>query len=61
MLIGFSVAGFVSDAYVHAGVHDWRTIWLYPATFAALVFAAFALSFKNERLGDAGNLLPREG
>jgi nucleoside transporter len=61
MLIGFSVAGFVSDAYVHAGIHDWRAIWLYPAAFAALVFAVFALTFKNERLADSGELLPREG
>jgi nucleoside transporter len=50
MLIGFSLAGMVSDAYVRAGIHDWRAIWLYPAAFAAVVFAAFALSFKNERL-----------
>lgn len=53
MLIGFFVAGLVSDAYVKAGVHDWRLIWLYPAAFAALVFAVFALLFKNERLGTA--------
>jgi nucleoside transporter len=55
MLIGFSLAGMVSDAYVRAGIHDWRAIWLYPATFAAVVFAAFALSFKNERLGGASD------
>lgn len=50
MLIGFWLAGMVSDAYVQAGIHDWRAIWLYPAAFAAVVFAAFALTFKNERL-----------
>jgi MFS family permease len=50
MLIGFSVAGIVADAYVHAGIHDWYIIWLYPAAFAALVFGMFALLFKNERL-----------
>jgi nucleoside transporter len=61
MLIGFSVAGFVSDAYVHAGVHEWRVIWLYPAAFAALVFAVFASMFKNERLADTGELLSGEG
>jgi nucleoside transporter len=61
MLIGFSVAGVVSDANVHGGAHDWHTIWLYPAAFAVLVFAVFALIFKNERLADPGNLLVREG
>lgn len=61
MLIGFSVAGVVSDAYLHAGVHDWRAIWLYPATFAILVFAAFAALFRNERVSDAAQMLPREG
>lgn len=60
MLIGFSAAGFIADAHVEAGVHDWRTIWLYPSGFAALVFAAFALLFKNERLVGAGRSMPRE-
>jgi nucleoside transporter len=50
MLIGFSLAGNLSDAYVRAGTHDWRGIWLYPAAFAAMVFVAFAFSFKNEPL-----------
>lgn len=59
MLIGFSVAGIVADDYVRAGIHDWRAIWLYPAAFAAVIFAAFALTFKNERLLDSGPLRPR--
>jgi hypothetical protein len=49
----------VSDAYVRAGVHDWRTIWLCPAAFAAVVFAAFALSFKNERLAGPSDATDR--
>jgi nucleoside transporter len=53
MLVGFWLAGMVSDAYLRAGIHDWHTIWLYPAAFAAVVFAAFALSFKNEYLTGA--------
>ena len=50
MLIGFAVAGRVSDANIHDGIHDWRMIWLTPAVFAAGVFVAFALSFKNARV-----------
>jgi nucleoside transporter len=50
MLIGFSVAGQVTNAFVVAGApgHDWRSIWLYPAAFAAVVAIAFALLFRNE-------------
>ena len=48
MLIGFWLAGLVTDAYAVHDAHDWRSIWLVPAGVAALVFVAFALSFKNE-------------
>jgi MFS family permease len=47
MLIGFQAAGAISDMYAHGGLHDWRTIWLYPAGFAALIFVLFALTFRD--------------
>lgn len=51
MLIGFWVAGKISDSYVSAaGIHDWKQIWIYPAGFAALILVIFALSFKNEKV-----------
>lgn len=50
MLIGFWAAGRITDAYNAGGVHDWKTIWLYPAAFAAAVFIAFAVAFKNEKV-----------
>ncbi|MEL6916807.1 MAG: MFS transporter, partial [Bacteroidota bacterium] len=35
MLIGFWVAGKITDAYiVSEGAHSWETIWVYPASFA---------------------------
>lgn len=50
MLIGFSVAGRITDLYTQSGAHDWSSIWLYPAGFALLVLALFAVSFRNETL-----------
>ncbi|MFC0047973.1 nucleoside permease [Rheinheimera tilapiae] len=50
MLIGFSVAGQVTQAYTTAAGADWTQIWLFPAGFAAVVLVLFALIFKNETL-----------
>lgn len=50
MLIGFSVAGQVTQAYTTASGTDWNQIWLFPAGFAAVVLVLFALIFKNETL-----------
>ena len=50
MLIGFWIAGRITDAYVTDAGHAWETIWVYPALFAAVVFVLFALLFKNEKI-----------
>jgi len=51
MLIGFWIAGKIADVYLlDDGTHIWETIWVYPAIFAAVVFALFALVFKNEKI-----------
>ena len=50
MLIGFSVAGWITDLYAMPGAHDWTHIWLIPAAFAVLVLLAFAALFRNETL-----------
>jgi len=54
MLVGFWAAGLIDDLYVSAGAHDWKVIWLYPAVFAAAVFALFAAAFRNERVAYVG-------
>jgi len=49
MLIGFWIAGQVTAAFaLEGGGHNWPSIWLYPAAFAAVVAVLFALLFKNE-------------
>lgn len=51
MLIGFYVAGLVSDAYLNAdGSHDWEQIWLVPAAFAFVVMILFTIFFKDEKI-----------
>ncbi len=51
MLIGFWVAGQISDLYLNAdGTHDWEQIWIVPAGFAFVVMILFAVFFKNEKL-----------
>lgn len=51
MLIGFWVAGKITDANLLAdGTHIWQKIWVFPAIFAAAVFVLFGLLFKNETI-----------
>jgi nucleoside transporter len=50
MLIGFSVAGSITDRFNVNGQHDWFQIWIYPAVFAALIMVLFALLFRNEAI-----------
>ena len=48
MLIGFWVAGQLTAAFAIEGGHNWRSIWIYPAGFAALIAVLFGLLFRNE-------------
>lgn len=49
MLIGFWVAGQITDYYVTDGGHAWENIWLFPAGFAMVVFIIFMIAFKKEK------------
>ena len=51
MLIGFWIAGKISDTFIlSSGAPDWKMIWLIPSFFALLVFVLFLLIFKNEKI-----------
>ncbi|MCU7554644.1 nucleoside permease [Alteromonas sp. ASW11-19] len=50
MLIGFWVAGKITDTYTLDAGHSWADIWLYPAGFAAVVLVLFVLLFKGEKV-----------
>lgn len=49
MLIGFWVAGQITDHLSTNGAHDWQGIWMFPAVFAIAVLALFFLTFKNDK------------
>ncbi|NHN37355.1 nucleoside permease [Pseudomaricurvus alcaniphilus] len=48
MLIGFSVAGYITDSFAAGATHNWQSIWLFPAGFAGVVAAIFLLAFKRQ-------------
>lgn len=51
MLIGFWIAGIISNQYMTVdGSHFWNIIWLYPSGFALLVLVLFTIFFKNEKI-----------
>jgi nucleoside transporter len=51
MLIGFKIAGLITDAYtISDKVFNWKMIWIIPSGIALVVFLLFAIFFndKNE-------------
>lgn len=51
MLVGFWVAGKIVDAnLIEGGLHNWESIWIFPAFFAVGVLIVFAILFKNEKI-----------
>ena len=51
MLIGFKVAGWITDTYKNGEAIDWKMVWIIPAAIAFAVFLLFSLFFnqKNEK------------
>ena len=50
MLIGFRLAGYITDLNALTEGHDWVSIWTIPAIIAGAVFLFFLLAFKNEKI-----------
>ncbi|MGJ1267362.1 MFS transporter [Sphingobacterium spiritivorum] len=53
-LIGFWVAGYVSDMYIDLKATDvalfWNKVWVIPAGIAVVVFLFFLIFFKDEKI-----------
>ena len=54
MLIGFAVAGWITDNYkTLEGTINWEMVWIIPAGIAFAVFVLFALLFNEKNKGEA--------
>ncbi|MEX0635671.1 MAG: MFS transporter, partial [Ferruginibacter sp.] len=49
MLIGFWIAGNISEYYKTTEGHNWKNIWMIPAGFAAAITVLFFLFFKDDK------------
>lgn len=47
LFVGAWLSGAVVEAHAAAGEHDWRSIWLVPATIAAGILVLFGLLFRE--------------
>ena len=50
MLVGFRVAGKITDLYSIGSSHDWTQIWIIPSGFAFIVLIFFILTFQDEKI-----------
>jgi nucleoside transporter len=50
MLIGFRLAGWLTDQYVNDSGHYWKEIWIQPAIFSFVILILFLFSFKNQTI-----------
>lgn len=54
MLVGYKVAGLITDRYVVSGGHAWPSIWYFPAAFAVAILLLFLMNFRGEKSGVRG-------
>ncbi len=52
MLIGFRLAGYITDMNALESGHNWQQIWMFPAIFAVVVLVFLLAGFKNEKIED---------
>ena len=50
MLVGFRIAGTITDLYANDSGHDWTQIWMLPSGFALFVLIFFIITFKDEKI-----------